>query len=166
MGSIRTFEVNADLDSSDGDPPVRCRGNVVMMRTDMGIWVDADVEVRLLSVCGRCLKTFESPQGLSIGEEYYPTVDVATGGRLLLPDGADPSSLTINSRHILDLSEGLRQVLIAAEPMKPLCSSLCMGICQGCGVDRNENECVCGDISRDSRWGPLLGLLEQTSETR
>ena len=166
VGATRTFEVDAELDSCEGDPPVRCRGEVVMMRTDKGIWVDAGVEVRLASVCGRCLKTFESRQSLSIGEEYYPTVDVATGGRLRLPDGADPSSLTITSRHILDLSEGLRQGLIASEPMKPLCTSFCLGICQTCGVDRNLDECVCRDSFRDPRWGPLEGLLKQTSETR
>ena len=164
MGSTRTFEVDAELDSREGDPPVHCRGKVVIMRTDKGIWVEAGVDVRLPSVCGRCLKTFESRQRLSIGEEYYPTVDVATGGRLRLPDGADPSSFTITSRHILDLSEGLRQGLIASEPMKPLCSSVCLGICQTCGVDKNVDECQCEDIGVDSRWGPLQKLLGQTSE--
>ena len=166
VGSTRTFEVDADLDNCAEDLPVHCRGKVVMMRTDKGVWIDASVDVRMPSVCGRCLKTFESRQHLSIGEEYYPTIDVATGGRLHLPDGADPSSLTITPRHILDLSEGLRQGLIAAEPMKPLCSSVCMGICQTCGVDKNLEECQCGESGRDSRWGPLQGLLEQTSETK
>lgn len=166
VGSTRTFEITAELDCGEGEPRASCRGKVAMMRTDKGIWVDAGVDVRLASACCRCLKTYERRQRLSIGEEYYPTIDVATGGRLALPDGADASSLTITSRHILDLSEGLRQALIAAEPMKPLCSSYCMGICQGCGVDMNENECRCEDMAQDSRWGPLLGLLEQISEPR
>ena len=166
MGSTRTFEVDDEFDHCEGDPPVRCRGKVVMMRTDKGIWVDAGADVRIPAVCCRCLKTFESRQRLSIREEYYPTVDVATGGRVRLPDGADPSSFTITHRHILDLSEGIRQGLIAAEPMKPLCDSLCMGICQMCGVDKNVDECQCEDSGVDSRWGPLQGLLGQTSEPR
>ncbi|HBU75246.1 MAG TPA: DUF177 domain-containing protein, partial [Acidimicrobiaceae bacterium] len=39
-----------------------------------------------------------------------------------------------------------------------LCSDDCKGICDVCGVDRNEVPCECVVVVRDDRWAALDDL--------
>ncbi len=41
----------------------------------------------------------------------------------------------------------------------PVCREGCAGLCPGCGVNRNEDECTC-TRSLDPRWGPLADIKE------
>jgi len=68
---------------------------------------------------------------LKIQEEFFPTIDIETG--LKLPKPEDPGSFTIDEHHILDLTEAIRQYIVTAMPMKPLCKTECAGLCDTCG---------------------------------
>ena len=43
-------------------------------------------------------------------------------------------------------------------PTSVLCSDDCKGICDVCGVDRNEASCECVVVVRDERWAALDDL--------
>ena len=43
----------------------------------------------------------------------------------------------------VDLGEEIRQELIMANPAKVLCKPDCRGICAGCGVNLNQEQCRC-----------------------
>ena len=58
----------------------------------------------------------------------------------------------------IDLWPDLREAMVLALPMKPLCSEDCRGICPTCGKDLNNGECRCGKRSMDPRWEGLLKL--------
>lgn len=47
------------------------------------------------------------------------------------------------SDEYVDLGEEIRQELILANPAKILCSVDCKGICAGCGVNLNLEQCKC-----------------------
>jgi uncharacterized protein len=162
VGSTRSYGVDEPGPNADGATGMSPCGRVSLMRTDKGIWVNASVEAPVWVSCSRCLKGFPYPVGIVIEEEYLPTVDVTTGQSLAVPERAE-GSFTIDPKHTLDLGEAVRQYTLASQPMKPLCSQDCQGLCPACGVDRNENHCSCGEGDIDPRLGPLLELLKTDS---
>jgi uncharacterized protein len=60
-----------------------------------------------------------------------------------------------------DLTDIVRQTIILAVEMKPLCSENCQGLCPRCGTNLNERRCSCADESIDPRWEDLKRLLEK-----
>jgi len=57
-----------------------------------------------------------------------------------------------------DVTDLVRQALILALPMKPLCSEDCKGICPVCRVNLNDRTCSCVKKQTDPRWDGLRGL--------
>ncbi|MCK4809603.1 MAG: DUF177 domain-containing protein [Candidatus Omnitrophica bacterium] len=45
----------------------------------------------------------------------------------------------------LDMDNDIREEILLNFPMKVLCNSECKGICSGCGVNLNFEECKCGN---------------------
>ena len=57
-----------------------------------------------------------------------------------------------------DLSDIVRQAIILAVGMKPLCSEDCRGLCPDCGVNLNKQSCRCASEKIDPRWEGLKKL--------
>lgn len=58
----------------------------------------------------------------------------------------------------LDITELLRDELLANQPMKNLCKTDCKGLCPKCGANLNEGECGCDRFIVDPRLAALEGL--------
>lgn len=131
-------------------------GSVELVRTRAGalVRVTARGEARL--ACSRCLEPVTVPITLSIEEEYLQTVDVNTGQPIPIPPSAE--NFRIDARHTLDLTEALRQYWETAQPMQPLCSPSCPGLCPGCGERLAPGPHACERARLDERWAKLLDL--------
>ena len=160
VGSTRSYDIDEPVPIDVGAAPIYPQGQLSLMRTDKGIWVNSNVAVREWVLCSRCLTGFSYPLSFVIQEEYLPTVDINTGQTLHVPERAE-GSFTIDQRHVLDLREALRQYVIASRPIKPLCYQECRGLCPACGADRNQGPCSCREEAVDPKWTPLLNLLGQ-----
>jgi len=86
--------------------------------------------------CSRCLKQFASE--IRVEQFRYNT--------------------KVSEKDIIDLTENLREDIIIALPLKPLCGDECRGICPRCGKDRNVEQCSCAPASEDWRWNALEEL--------
>lgn len=162
-GSIRSYELNERL---DGPAPLEGQvcGQVWLLRTHHGILVRAEAETPAAVSCSRCVTNFVTPVTLTVEEEFFPAIDVNTGHGAPLPEGVDEETdaeFRIDANHTLDLTEMLRQCVITATPMKPLCQPQCRGLCRDCGANLNLEECRCAAGRRDPRWGALAELLQQ-----
>jgi len=151
IGSTRKYEVNETNDVAGGGRVVQ--GEVKLVRTDRGILVKGTLQTVIEVTCGRCLSFFNCPVALNIEEEYFPTTDVVSGAWLPLPE--EPSYFTIDERYVLDLTEAIRQYMMLAIPMKPLCHEDCAGLCSRCGHNLNQGPCNCLPQEIDSRWSEL-----------
>ena len=58
----------------------------------------------------------------------------------------------------IDLEPLIREALLLALPLAPICRDECQGICPQCGADLNEGPCGCAPAGRDPRWGALDDL--------
>ena len=167
VGTQKTYSV----DESFAPPEETCTSHVLgqlkLMRTDIGIWVNGTLEASTRSVCSRCLQEFMASAQLQLDDVYYPMLDVNTGARLPLPKDGE-SSCTIGTDHILDITESVRQYTMLGLPMMPLCRSDCAGLCPECGVNLNEGSCFCETGRVDPRWLPLhdLGLASHVEPPR
>jgi uncharacterized protein len=154
IGAVRDYEVNEGVDVAGSRTMVT--GEIELVRTDQGILARGTLYTQLEVDCSRCLASFTCPLVLNIEEEYFPTIDIVTGAPLSLLD--EPGCFTIDERHILDLTEAIRQYAILAIPMKPLCREDCAGLCPHCGRNLNLGSCSCPSEAIDPRWAVLTKL--------
>ena len=160
VGSKREYRIDDRIDSDDGADDITLQGQLSIMRTDKGLLVGADLDASVRVVCSRCLRKSPNSMTFVIEEEYLPTVDINTGESVHVQDRWE-GSFTIDSHHILDLTEAVRQYTLTNTPMKPLCREDCQGLCPVCGINKNERSCSCQGEAIDSRLAPLLSLLEK-----
>lgn len=137
-------------------------GRLRMRRTNQGVLVDGPVEAQVELTCGRCLDSFTLPISFDLEEQFYPTIDVITG--LSLPENDDELIFPIDQNHQLDLREALRQNLLLALPMQPICKEDCAGLCPQCGKNLNEGQCNCPP-PLDERMSVLGDLLKESLQT-
>lgn len=157
IGSVREYQIDGMVDITGKESQVR--GEVRLTRTDRGILVKARLDSEIEIACGRCLREFNWSFGLDFEEEYLPTVDLVSGARLPLP--GETGYFMIDHRHLLDLAEAVRQYSLLLVPMKALCQEDCLGLCPGCGQNRNLGPCRCPAEEIDPRWTPLLKLRDE-----
>jgi len=168
-GGTRSYELYipvSELDQLDDgfDVVAPFQGIVRFLWTNERILTLASGDTVVAMQCSRCLEPFEQPIHIEIEEAFVPTVDIATG--LSLQTDEMDKALLINKHHILDLSDILRQSILLALPMTPLCRPDCKGFCPICGTNLNDETCTCEEDDVDPRWAALRLLLdENTGET-
>lgn len=163
VGATRQYQVHEDISDVDESlkPLTALNGSMQMIRTNDGILVRADLYTNEELTCSRCLTQFATPVHFKIEEEFMPTIDIITGARLPKPEGEDDAAL-IDAHHILDVSEVVRQNLLLAVPLVPLCRNDCQGLCPNCGKNWNDGPCDCHDDELDPRFSVLRNLLDQS----
>ena len=122
IGSTRRYNV-------DGEKGFPYKGKVVLVRTDKGLLVSGALVTTLNTVCSRCLCDFGYELFIDFDEEF-----------LLHPEEGD---FIIDEHREIDLSEVTREYTLLTEPMKPLCSKDCAGLCSQCGKNLNLVTCDC-----------------------
>lgn len=144
--------------------------NEVMLKEDVHVFLRASrfrdkvlVNGRIISdasmVCSRCLKKFSFPLKISFNIEYIPY------SHLIAED--DEHELSKKELDVsfyrddeIDIGDLVREQVLLAVPIKPLCESNCRGICFKCGTNLNETSCECSTRGIDPRLEPLKKFKE------
>jgi uncharacterized protein len=156
IGATRDIRIDEIVSFLIDGKPHRIYGDCNLLRSDENIIVNCSLETEIELTCSRCLRTFIQPLKIKFAEEFVPTLDVLTGAHLAPPE--DPAAFTIDERHILDLTEAVRQYAVMATPMKAVCKKSCAGLCAKCGKNLNEGKCGCPEDNIDPRWAKLADL--------
>lgn len=86
--------------------------------------------------CVRCLTEFDQPVEAWFSEQFRQLNDVRSGHGIAdhrdlegdeAPDASDEDVFVIDENHELDFGEALRQHLVLAMPMTPVCGDACPG---------------------------------------
>lgn len=143
VGTTREYDFDPDTRLTlDADLVATIiEGHVRLDRTNTAILARGQVDAVVKMTCARCLDAVEVEEEISFAEQYEPSVDVTTGRPL--PASEDEESFQISPNHLLDIGEAVRQNLVAALPIAPLCQPECAGLCPTCGANRNTNPCQC-----------------------
>ena len=89
-----------------------------MTKADQELVVDVDIACPMRLVCARCL------------EEFQLTI---TTGALF--------SYKVQPTDVVDITDDVRQEIILAYPMIPVCRPECKGLCRTCGHNLNTESC-------------------------
>ncbi len=164
-GQMRQYTLHEDIRQLDPEITVLSAldGNVQMIRTTDGVYVTGKLRCSLELNCARCLDPFALPLTFTLEEEFRPTIDILTGARLPITND-DESATRIDEKHILDLSEVVRQNILLAIPPSPICRTQCAGLCPTCGKNRNDGACECKPDPIDPRFEILKQLLDEQSQ--
>ena len=117
---------------------------------------------RLEVVCSRCAEPFEVPIDAAFDLRYVPqSQNVGEDEREVAEDDL---ATAFHREGLLDLIELVREQLVLALPMKPLCDEACRGLCPECGTNLNKTQCACAPRWEDPRLAPLKSLLTKEKE--
>lgn len=136
------------------------------------IYVTGVVEGTAVRQCVRCLKDFDDPLAFSLRVVYEREVKATTVAKRVdvrkkkattLPDEEEEQNgdLYYFTGDHLELAPMLREQLILASPMHPLCSEECRGLCARCGKDLNEGPCRCGEEPTGSPFQLLRAMKDK-----
>jgi uncharacterized protein len=119
------------------------------------VCVTGVVEGTAIRQCVRCLKEFDDPMAFSVRVAYEREMKAAVPSARredsrkkktetveVEPEEQNDDLYYYTGDH-LDLAPMLREQVILASPMHPLCREECLGLCARCGNDLNEGPCHC-----------------------
>jgi uncharacterized protein len=119
-----------------------------------GVLVSGVVTAPVSGECGRCLDDVSDTLAVRIQELFvYPEAST--------DHDADDQVAQLQGDH-LDLTSTLRDAVVLALPLTPLCSEDCQGLCATCGERLDDLPDDHSHQETDARWGALAGLLQQT----
>jgi uncharacterized protein len=112
--------------------------------------------------CARCLEHFPLPIAARVEAEYRPRPKEPQEEEKELKD--EDINVYFYAKNRLYLSEALRDQILLAVPMKPLCKRSCKGLCSRCGADLNRGPCGCVEEDMDPRLEVLKALKKAPEE--
>lgn len=127
---------------------------------DSAITVSGTMEGTALRQCVRCLTDYEDPINVMVYADYLPHTpstgksasSSASRDRKATARREEPTAEETDEQDELyyyqgdhvDLTSMLREQIILAAPMQPLCREDCAGLCPMCGQNLNDRRCACG----------------------
>ena len=144
IGYSREFPFDFDSISIPPDTKLsNLSGLVRLTRTAQGLLVQVKMKAYLPAECVRCLTEFSQLLQIDFTDLYAFTINSVTESGLLLPDNGN-----------MDLAPIVRDEMLLAFPISPLCRPNCKGLCPTCGENLNEltgaHEHLPGDPAQDS----------------
>lgn len=118
-----------------------------------GVLVTATVAAEVSGECVRCLDPLERPLETEF-QELYAYEDI---------ENEDEEQLRLVG-DLLDLEQVLRDAVVLALPLGPLCRDDCPGLCADCGARLAEDPGHRHEVA-DTRWAALTALQGSTSTT-
>jgi len=108
--------------------------------------------------CGRCLATVSDTLTVRFQELFlYPEASVSSE-----QDDDDEVAQLVGD--FLDLAPTVRDAVVLALPLNPLCREDCQGLCATCGERLDDLPDDHQHDTTDARWGALAGLLQQNDQ--
>ena len=124
------------------DTPVDISVHLESLST--GIHVSGTAHATWAGVCRRCLAPLVERMSVDLDEMYQKGT-------------YDPDAYEIENDQI-NLLPMVREGLLLAVPLSPLCREDCPGFCPHCGADLSETHCECDTSASDPRWSALENL--------
>ena len=112
--------------------------------------ISADFEVDFTAAipCVRCLNDFEVKLKEKYHLDYVAGRDPNEKSESVNLDPCEIERVYFRGSEI-DLSVGVRETIILALPIAPVCKTDCAGLCPVCGRNLNEGACLCRPVKTD-----------------
>ncbi len=123
-----------------------------------GVLVSGEVDVPLVGQCARCLDPVEDTLRLPIQELYaYPGSTTS--------QTSEEDEVRLVEGDFLDLQPLVRDSVVLALPLAPVCTDDCGGLCVDCGQRLDDLPADHAHEVVDPRWAGLAGRFPSASGT-
>lgn len=119
-----------------------------------GVLVSAELHAPLAAECGRCLEPVAQRLDVPVAElfVYEPPAD-------------DDDEIPVLDGDFVDLEPVLRDAVVLALPLNPVCAQDCAGLCARCGLRLAELPADHAHDDLDPRWDKLAPLQSVTMDS-
>jgi uncharacterized protein len=149
-GPAEPARLGLDVIGVPGGGPVELE--VRLESVSEGVYVSGTVYAPLTGECSRCLDELTDEITVEIGELFaYP--DSVTD------ETTDEDELPRVVDELLDVEQTVRDAVVLALPLAPLCGPDCPGLCPECGEKRADLAPDHGHETLDPRWAALRERL-------
>jgi len=121
-----------------------------------GVLVSGIARAPLSGECSRCLDSLTSSAEVDF-QELYVYSDTRSG------ESAEDDERRLEG-DLIDLRPVVRDAVVLALPLSPLCRDDCPGLCPDCGVRLADAEPDHHHDAVDPRWAALQGMLDQDDQ--
>lgn len=121
-----------------------------------GVLITGTARAPLSGECARCLDPLTSSTEVEF-QELYVYDDTRSG------ENAEDDERRLEG-DLIDLEPVVRDAMVLALPLSPLCRDDCPGLCSDCGVRLADAEPDHHHDAVDPRWAALQGMLDQRQE--
>jgi len=121
-----------------------------------GVLVSGTARASLAGECARCLDPVTSSIEVEF-QELYVYSDTRSG------ESADDDERRLEG-DLIDLEPVVRDAMVLALPLSPLCRDDCPGLCTDCGIRLADAGPDHHHDAVDPRWAALQGMLDQRQE--
>jgi len=135
-----------------GDVHVKCEIVRSIAETDVRGTIDTEAEMD----CTRCLQPVSQKLSIPFDVSFVAPEVFSSESEVELKE--TDLGVDIFEGEQIDLKELAREQILLNLPEQVVCREDCKGLCERCGVNRNTDECRCGDDDIDPRWAALKGL--------
>jgi len=125
---------------------------------------DGSVEFTADFECSRCLEPYPFAATSPFHIRFRPRPEVTEENEEVEITAAEELDVEFYSARTLPLRDLAVEQVQLTVPMKPLCNDNCLGLCAGCGANRNRETCKCETSPVDDRWGALADLRDQLAK--
>lgn len=112
--------------------------------------VKFDIDTKFEFVCSRCLTNFPYDLKLKCEDEF------------LLNDLDE--DIIVDENYDVDFSQYIKNYILVNIPQKKLCNFDCLGLCQTCGINLNNNECCCQKSEFKNAFSQLKEIFGDLKE--
>jgi uncharacterized metal-binding protein YceD (DUF177 family) len=145
-----------DLDGRPGPKGLALRGRLEKMGEDY--LLRANLQGQMETTCARCLETALVGLNVPLAVTFVSTEADKTG------DDEDPDVIGFLGNEI-DVGDEIRDEILLALPINPLCKESCRGLCTVCGGNLNVTACACkSDVAPTGAFASLGKLKLSNSQ--
>jgi uncharacterized protein len=149
------------------DTKAGARLQLELTRMEETVFVRGEIKGHFSVACARCLE----PAAVSVDEPhlaltFLPRPQETTPEHSEEELGIEDLDTYTHDGLQIDLEPIIREQMILAIPITPLCHPDCKGFCTGCGVNLNHETCQCDDeeVVESTPWTAALKKLKKNAE--
>ncbi len=144
-------EVDIPADVCEFEGMIRVGG--VIQQTGAAYRIQGTIRCTKVFLCDRCLKPSMECQVHAFEEDFCLDGEQSEQESVILPEG-----------EVIDITDLVRDTLLAAQPISNICKPDCRGLCPVCGTDLNLEQCDCEAAVPDPRLAVLKEFMSKKKQ--
>ena len=146
-----------DLGGVPESPGVWLRGQLLQPGED--VFLRGRLRGPLLTTCSRCLEKAIFPLNVEVNVSFIRKTE---GDEAADDEEEGDVDVAYFDGEEVDLAPEIRDQIVLAFPINPLCKEDCAGLCAVCGGNRNQTPCSCAtrESLKDNPLAAALGKLK------